>query len=115
MSGLKRTAVSAGLDAARSSPRKRARLDNPEQLKLIGVVPSMTIPTCAKTSPDPGIVESIKQILLSGLKSQKQVAIECGLRYDLLNTSNYKVITKSIVKQKDMTGVVGRLHISIHF
>jgi transcriptional regulator with XRE-family HTH domain len=79
MSNLKRTAGRAELDEAQSSPRKRARLNNSEHLKLLGVVPSMTIPTCAKTSPEPGIVESIKQILLSGLKSQKQIAQECGL------------------------------------
>jgi hypothetical protein len=97
MSNLKRTAGRAELDEAQCSPRKRARLNNSEHLKLLGVVPSMTIPTCAKTSPEPGIVESIKQILLSGLKSQKQIAQECGLRYDYLrNTLNIETITKSI-------------------
>eukprot|EP00029_Vermamoeba_vermiformis_P007223 TRINITY_DN3063_c0_g1_i1.p1 TRINITY_DN3063_c0_g1~~TRINITY_DN3063_c0_g1_i1.p1 ORF type:complete len:259 (+),score=20.66 TRINITY_DN3063_c0_g1_i1:48-779(+) len=79
MSNLKRTAARAELDEAQSSPRKRARLHNSEHLKLLGVVPSMTIPTCAKTSPEHSIVESIKQILQSGLKSQKQIASECGL------------------------------------
>ncbi len=79
---LKRTAASAGLDVEPmlQSPNKRARFTTIEELMFNGMLPLMSLPTCMKKAPDMQLVRSVKQILLTGVKSQKQVARECGLR-----------------------------------
>lgn len=80
---LKRAASSAGLDVDTmlQSPNKRARFTTIEELMFNGMLPLMSLPTCMKKAPDMQLVRSVKQILLTGAKSQKQIARECGLRY----------------------------------
>ncbi len=86
MYGLKRTAedaFSTDLDQLEYMPQiKRPRFTtlDVDQLMMLGLVPSMTIPTYSKKPPNASLVRCIRQILLTGAKSQKQIARECGLR-----------------------------------
>jgi hypothetical protein len=52
---------------------------NVNQRMMLGLVPSMTISTYSKKPPNANIVGLIRRFLLSGIKSQKQIARECGL------------------------------------
>lgn len=85
MYGVKRTAedaFSVDVDFEYMPTAKRPRFTtlDVDQLMMLGLVPSMTIPTYSKKPPNANIVRSVRQILLSGGKSQKQIARECGLR-----------------------------------
>lgn len=75
---MKRTATKADLDSFLfQTSVKRRRVANEEQKIFSGRIPCMII---VNKTPNALLVNRIKKIMLSGAKSQKQIARECGMR-----------------------------------
>ena len=81
LTGVKRTYLSFHTSKLHTS--KRRKMIPPEELHhktMTGVVPLMSLQTHKGSKPDVNVVNKLRCVIETGLKSQKQIACENGLR-----------------------------------
>ncbi len=79
---MKRKCSVANLKDRKSGRNKKERIGlNDQNMVFMGHVPFISIPKNTKKVPNAALINEVKQIVMTGVITQKQLAYECGIRY----------------------------------